>query len=127
MTNLPTPYFHGGYPSLCVGDLIEPPDVTGTTHVLSRYTPPDAPHGRRRDVVYLARVQDHARAYAALYPDGALYRAEPDGPTEPDPDAPDLAVTCRRARVVEVIRPRIVFAHRRPEDWLRMLMKDVIV
>lgn len=114
-------WFHGGVPGLNVGDLLLSPDESGTTNRLSASTPADAQHGTRTDVVYLARHQDHARAYAALYPDGALYEAEPIGPTEPDPDAPDLAVMCRSARVTAVVRPVVRFAHRTPESWFRLL------
>ena len=113
-------WYHGGFPGLAVGDLLLPPAESGTNHTLSAYAA-GLPHGHRRDVVYLARYQQHARAFAALYPDGALYAAEPIGPTEPDPDAPEDAVTCACARIVEVIRPRILVAHRNIDSWLRML------
>lgn len=114
-----TAWYHGGVPGLEVGELLLPPDISGTRHTLSAYA--SEPHGQRRDVVYLARIQDHARAYAALYPDGAVYRAEPIGATEPDPDAPGFSVMCAQARVVEVVRSRVVFAHRSPESWFAML------
>lgn len=114
-------WFHGGVPGLQVGDWIEPPDVSGATHTLSDYVPEDAPHGFRRDVVYLTLRQDSARFFAAVYPDGALYRVEPEGDIEVDPDAPSEAVMCRRARIVEVVRPRVVFAHRTFDSWLRLL------
>lgn len=116
-----TRLYHGGVPGLAVGDMLLAPDESGATHTLSRYVAAGQPHGTRRDVVYLAVRQDHARVYAALYPDGALYAADPIGPTEPDPDAPRLAVMCARARITEVIRPRIVLAHREIGSWLRML------
>jgi len=113
--------FHGGYPGLAIGDFVEPPAVTGADHTLSAYVPDGAPWGTRTDVVYVTPRQDTARAYAAMYPDGALYRVEPVDVVGPDPDAPDEAVMCRRARVVEVVRERVVFAHRTPESWMRML------
>lgn len=117
-----TRWYHGGFPGLAPGDLLVPPAESGTERTLSQYVV-GQPHGTRRDVVYLAARQDDARVYAALYPDGALYLVEPIGPTEPDPDAPGRAVMCARARVVEVVRPRVVLAHRRIESWLRLLVR----
>lgn len=119
-----TDLFHGGIPGLEPGGLLLPPAESGTERTLSAYAPHGARYGFRRDVVYLALRQDHARAYAALYPDGALYAAEPIGPTEPDPDAPGLSVMCARARVLRVVRPRVVLAHRRIESWLRLLREE---
>lgn len=118
-----TVYFHGGIPGLVPGDLLLSPEESGTKNTLSTYARGlAAPNGTRRDVVYLSERQDTARAFAAFYPDGALYQAEPLGPIEPDPDAPTAAVMVPRAVVVAVIRPRIVFAHRTPESWFRLLL-----
>lgn len=114
-------WFHGGYPGLTAGDWIEPPDVTATEHRLSAYAPDGAPHGTRTDVVYLTSTQNVARAHAAMYPDGAIYRVHPVEVVGPDPDAPGNAVMCRRAKVLEVVRPVVRFAHRTPESWIRML------
>lgn len=115
-------YFHGGFPGLNVGDFIDPPDVTLSTVTLSKYAAElGAVHGTRRDVVYVTTRQDTARAFAAVYTDGALYRVEPVDVIGPDPDAPDESIMCRRAHVLEVVRRRVVFAHRTPESWLRML------
>lgn len=114
-------WYHGGIPGLEAGDRILPPDTTGTTHRLSANTPAAAPHGTRTDVVYLARHDQHARAFAALYPDGALYQVEPESPVEPDPDAPEHAGMATSAVITAVLRPRVVFAHRRLESWLRLL------
>lgn len=117
-------YYHGGVPGLQVGDRVLPPDVTEIEHRLSAYVPAGAPHGTRTDVVYLARHEQHARVYAALYPDGALYQVVPESPVDPDPDAPDMAYTAPSAIVVAVLRPRVVFAHRRIESWLRLLTEN---
>lgn len=117
-------WYHGGVPGLAVGDEILPPDRTGATTRLSRLAAAlGAPHGTRTDVVYLASNEQHARAFAALYPDGALYAVEPSGPVEPDPDAPDVAVMTPSARITAVLRPRVAFAHRSPESWLRLLVE----
>lgn len=115
-------WFHGGKPGLTVGDLILPPDATGTTRRLSTHaTLMGAAYGTRTDVVYLARYQDHARVFAAFYPDGALYQVAPASEVEPDPDAPEHSAMAASATVTAVIRPQVVMAHRRLDSWMRML------
>lgn len=116
--------YHGGVPGLNPGDLILPPDRSGTNHTLSQYARPDAPHGTRTDLVYLTPISQHARVFAAFYPDGALYRVMPVGGVIPDPDAPDSAVMAAEAVVLEVVRPRVVFAHRTAESWIRLLTNE---
>ncbi|WP_043180288.1 hypothetical protein [Streptomyces sp. NRRL F-5123] len=118
-------YFHGGIPGLTAGDWILPPDQTGTTRTLSAIA---AEHGgpayaTRTDIVYVTTGRDVARSFAAYYPDGALYRVEPDGALEPDPDSgiPGLSWQCPRAQVVAVVDPVVLFRTRTPERWLRML------
>lgn len=113
-----TTYFHGGVPGLQVGDTLLPPDQSGATHTLSAHAKPGT---IRTDRVYVTPAQDAARVYAALYPNGAIYRVVPNGGVEPDPDAPDVAFMCVSALIVEVVRPRIVMAHRRVDSWLRLL------
>lgn len=116
-------WYHGGVPGLEVGARILPPDITGATQRLSGIAGAfGAPHGTRTDVVYLASNQDHARAFAALYPDGALYQVEPESDTEPDPDAPEVAAMTTSAVITAVLYKRVTFAHRRPESWLRLLV-----
>lgn len=119
-----TCWYHGGVPGLAVGDRLLPPEVTGTDHRLSRYVDANTPHGHRTDVVYLARYEQHARVYAALYPDGALYEVGDACGAEPDPDAPQFAVMVASAVITRVLRPRVVAAHRRLESWMRMLTTD---
>ena len=114
-------WFHGGYPGLRPWELVEPPDTTGTNHTLSRYVPPGAPHGTRTDVVYITSSKTVARVYAAWYPNGAVYVVEPYGDLEPDPDAPGLGAMCGCARVVAVLHPQVIYAHRTPQSWLQML------
>lgn len=116
-------WYHGGVPGLEVGERILPPDTTGAPARLSRYAEAiGTPHGTRTDVVYLASRPEHARAFAALYPDGALYQVEPESDTEPDPDAPEATAMTTSAVITAVLRPRVAFAHRRPESWLRLLV-----
>lgn len=120
-----TTYFHGGYPGLKPGDLIQPPDATGTEHRLSAVSAElgGPAHATRMDVVYLTTGRDVARAYAAFYPDGALYRVEPHGGLEPDPDSgiTGLSWQCPAAEVVAVVDAAVLFRSRRPERWIRML------
>lgn len=116
-------WYHGGVPGLEVGERILPPDTTGATTRLSRFAESiGAPHGTRTDVVYLASNPEHARAFAALYPDGALYAVEPESDVEPDPDAPEVASMTTSAVITAVLYKRVTFAHRRPESWLRLLV-----
>lgn len=116
-----TVYFHGGVSGLQAGDFILPPDLTGTEQRLSAFAAPDATHGRRTDRVYVTPAQDVARFFAAVYPDGAVYRVEPVGELEPDPDAPDDGYMCEQGQVVEVVRERVVFEHRTFDSWIRLL------
>lgn len=116
--------YHGGFPGLRPGELVLPPDESGTEYRLSAYAPQAARWGYRTDVVYLTRVENQARAFAACYPDGALYQCEPIELLGPDPDNPASAVMARRARVVAVVRPRVLFAHRRPESWFRLIHEE---
>lgn len=85
-----TRLWHGGIPDLKVGDLIRPASETGTERSITRRAAGLASPGH----VHLTSDRNAARAYAAAYPNGALYVAEPIGDTEPDPDAPDIAVRC---------------------------------
>lgn len=118
-------YFHGGFPGLRPGDLVLPPDTTGTDHRLSAVSAVlGAPvHATRTDVVYVTTGRDVARAYAAFYPDGALYEVKPRDELEPDPDClmPGLSWHCSAAEVVAVVDPVVLFRTRTPERWLRLL------
>ena len=119
-------YFHGGYPGLRAGETLQPPDTTGTDRTLSQWVSHEAPHAKRRDVVYVASVRDVARAYAAFYPDGALYEVRPLGDIEPDPDCetPGLSWQCPAATVLSVVDPVVLFRTCTPERWLRMLTRN---
>lgn len=116
-------YFHGGIPGLRPGDLILPPATTGTARTLAEYAEQLGGDHVRRDRVYLATGRDVARAYAAFYPDGALYTVEPVGELEPDPDCyvPGLSWQCASATVLTVVDPVVLFRSRTPERWLRMV------
>lgn len=115
-------YWHGGFPGLTPGDLLLPPTETGATHTLTGYgvLPGYRPDHVRADRVHVTTRRDSARVFAAAYPDGALYRVEPLGDMEPDPDAPDEAIRCERARVLAVYDPCVRWAERGAR-WLRLL------
>jgi len=118
-------YWHGGFPGLRPGDLILPATESGAVRTLTAWgSLPgyDADHVRP-DRVHLTTERASARVFAAAYPDGALYQVEPIGETEPDPDAPDEAIRCERARVVTVYDPCVRWAER-GERWLRTLTRE---
>jgi hypothetical protein len=78
-------------------------------------------------VVYLTTDRQVAKAYAAFYPDGALYSVVPESPVDPDPDCrePGLSWQCPRAVVAAVVDPVVLFRSRTPERWLRMLASSI--
>lgn len=117
-----TRLWHGGVPGLKVGDLIRPASETGTEHSITRRAAGLANPGHvRDDQVHLTTDRNAARAYAAAYPNGALYVAEPIGDTEPDPDAPDIAIRCPAARITAVYDPCVRWVERGTR-WLRPLL-----
>ena len=82
-----TMYYHGGKPGLGVGDRILPASETGDPGTLLPYArvyPEDG--APRADRVYVTTDRDTARSFAYIYPNGALYRVEPDEPIEDDPN-----------------------------------------
>lgn len=119
-----TRLWHGGAPGLKVGELLLPPSETGTEHSLTGHAlADDVETGlMRSDLVYLTTDRASARAYAAAYPNGALYVAEPLGEQEPDPDAPEIAIRCPRARITAVYDPCVRWAER-GERWLAPLLR----
>lgn len=117
-------YYHGGVPGLRAGDRLLPPEVSGTERTLSEYVPSVAPHGHRRDVVYVTPDREAARTFAAFYPDGALYEVELVGAPQDDPDAPGVAAMVRAATVRTVVDAVVLFRSRPPEKWLRALTRE---
>jgi hypothetical protein len=73
--------------------------------------------------VYVTAAREVARAYAALYPDGALYEVEPVGELVADPDCAAVGVSweCERARVVRVVDPVVLLRRKSFAAWLRGL------
>jgi 8-oxo-dGTP diphosphatase len=114
----PTVFYHGGRPGLHVGDFLQPPTQSGV-HAAIDYLnlddlAPNQLHAvnlARRDRVYLTTNKNDATLWASLHRlgtptrGGDVYRAEPEGDTEPDPDyiGPATVVHCARARIVEVV------------------------
>jgi len=118
-------YFHGGVPGLQVGDRILPPNISGTTRTLSEHAAQlgaDS-YATRRDLVYVTTERQIARAYAAFYPDGALYRVIAVSPVDPDPDhsIPGISWQCPEAIITQVIDPVVLFRSHTLDRWLRML------
>lgn len=119
-----TAYYHGGVRRLKAGDRILPPDQTGARSMADLDTAPDDMRAQlarvhRTDRVYLTTDPAAARMYAAFYPGGdarrggTVYRVEPEGEIEPDPDyLPDDggSIACPSARVVAVVETAILRA-----------------
>lgn len=111
-----TAYFHGGTPGLRVGGFILPPTETGAKS-LSDVTgaPPEllerVHRVHRRDRVYLALNVEDAKLFAAFdtggccHRGGDVYRVDPVGDIEPDPDwlgPPGGSICAPRARIVGI-------------------------
>ncbi len=118
-----TRYFHGGHPGLNPGDLILPPATTGLAGNLTKYGQQLGGDHVRRDRVYLTTGRDVAKAYAAFYPDGALYEVAPHGDLEPDPDCyiDGLSWQCQSATVLRIVDHAVLLRTRTVDRWLRML------
>jgi hypothetical protein len=105
-------YWHGGIRGLKEGDSILPPSATNTEHTLYDYTAAQYKKSKHVDntKVYVTTSRITAEAFAALYPGGgALYRVEPVGEMEQDPDVsePGLSFRCSEARVARVYNPLV--------------------
>lgn len=108
-----TGFYHGGAPGLRRGDWLLPPDKTGAP-CSSDYVAEDNPH--RRDLVYVTTDRCAAFFYAAMYPGdpfGHVYKVEPVGKIEPDPDCrePGLSYQVPGARVLRRIRVKPKLLH----------------
>lgn len=117
-------YWHGGVPGLVKGALVLPRRETGAAGLAQYADTVGAPeYFRRDDVVYVATVRDIARAYAAMYPDGALYEVGPVGEVLPDPDHTGVGVSfmAPSAVVLSVVDPVVLLRSRPVGAWLRML------
>lgn len=117
MTTEPT-YWHGGFPGIQVGSQLLSPTDAAAARIPIAYTPRDRPElgiVSRTDRVYFSTNQEFARAYAfqtevitpsgALTSRGTLYRIQPIGAVEEDPDfaGHDVSWCAPGAVVVEVV------------------------
>ena len=132
------PYFHGGVPGLRPGALILPPTVTGagsTADYLDAGT--EVAEAARRvyrpDRVYLTTDVEVARMWAGLHPSGTdrrggdVYRVEPVGKVEPDPDyrgGDGASVCCPSARVSGIVATGVGRAKYRP--LFQLLARDAL-
>ncbi|WP_160469932.1 hypothetical protein [Clavibacter michiganensis] len=117
-------YWHGGYPGLSVGQVLRPPrDIPGAAEYLreqiaSMQGTSYGEHPGEFDRVYVTTDRQLARAFAHKMRNqlgesvGALYRVQPVGPLEPDPDyedvVPGLSSSCPVARIEEVEEDPVV-------------------
>ncbi|WP_434181391.1 hypothetical protein RI685_16335 (plasmid) [Clavibacter michiganensis] len=117
-------YWHGGQPGLTVGQLLRPPKDVPVA--LERFNAQAAniqgtaygDHPGRTDRVYVTTDRQLARCFAHKMRDdfgqsiGALYRVQPIGAPESDPDyetvAPGLSASCSAARIEEVEEDPVV-------------------
>jgi len=103
-------YYHGGPPDLRVGDLIEPQPMDRGRHLVDgcpvcearkNGKPSDYDQNHRFDRVYVTTDKFVAKCFAAGYPRGSLYRVEPIGDLEPDPEH-EQSFAVPAARIVKV-------------------------
>lgn len=97
-------YYHGGPPGRDKGDALLPPCETGAPS-LSEF---GAAEFHRTDRVYLTTSYAAALLYACCWEGGVVYRCQPAGELEPDPDCTEAGLSwqCRQALVKEVIKPK---------------------
>lgn len=100
------PWYHGGPPGRAVDEQLLPPATTGAPR-LSDHAPAGAATAHvRDDCVYVTPDINVAAMYAVGHRGGVVYRVQPDGPLERDPDylGPDAASwQTTAATVLEVI------------------------
>lgn len=108
-------WFHGGAPGLTAGDMLVPARELSRLPATYAYAREYAELAGGQHV-YIVRDARVARAYAGKFPGGpgggAVYRVEPIGPVEIDPDyvhVPKVFGRCGRARVLEVVEERVTF------------------
>ena len=109
-------YYHGGAPRL---KMILPPNKTGASTCASY----GADKVCDRNKVYLGNSVEHAMIFAAMYPHGIghVYKVEPIGDIEKDPDwygEDGACVQCDAAKVIKRIKL--------PNKVLIMLRKEIL-
>ena len=100
MSEKPT-YWHGGPRGLRA---ILPPDQTGARSIAAEL----APRVCLRSKVYVTTDYAAAVLYASVINQGTVYKVEPVGVLEPDPDCRQqgLSYQCPAARVICEVRPK---------------------
>ncbi len=111
-------YWHGGFPGIAPGAMLLSPHDAAKSRIPISYTPREHPAlGRvsRTDRVYLSTSEEFARAYAfqteitttsgQIAARGTLYRVQPLGAVEEDPDyAGHMVSWCSpRAIILDVV------------------------
>ena len=109
----------GGIPGLKKGDGLLPPQVSGTDRTLVKYLDDSGDEYNRPDKVYVTTERNTAKLFASAYPHGALYRVEPRGELELDPDNPDsTSWMCDSAVILSVYDRRVVLDPLKAIRWL---------
>jgi len=98
-------YWHGGPAGLNPGDRLLSPAITGYTSIPDAYTTALGPFdvGRRNRVYFTVDRQmarGHAAAAGIREGSGSLYRVQPDGEVEHDPDFPPGISWCSRSALI---------------------------
>jgi hypothetical protein len=95
--------WHGGVSGLAAGSRLLPPTHTNDANNVADMGVPDA----RRDRVYFTTDVELARVFAAAVSErsghSALYRVEPVGQMDPDPDFPEVGFQAKQALIAEVV------------------------
>lgn len=103
----PLTLWHGGAGGLAVGDRLLPPTHTNAVGNLADLGLKES----RRDRVYFTVDRELARVFAAavtrMTGGSALYRVEPIGEADPDPDFLTVGFQAKQARILEVVETDI--------------------
>lgn len=122
-----TDYFHGGAPGLEPGDILRPAAALGldfTYHLDDAVYDPAYVYFTTRIEIATAYAARCVMPYVNEIP-GTVYRVQPLGRIEPDPDyepLPDIYKRAPRARVLETVRTEVVLTdretHQLEAPWL---------
>jgi hypothetical protein len=111
-------FWHGGAAGIPVGDLLRPPTHTKDQSSVSVWSPQDS----RADRVYFTIDRELARAFAAIltptFGHSALYRVQPIGELDVDPDFPTVGFRAKHALVLELAESDVSLSN---SDRLRRL------
>lgn len=102
-------FWHGGQRGLARGSILLPPIASGARNTIADYAERMRGEPWDREHVYLTTDFSAALAYAVMHPSsGWVYRCEPIGAVEDDPDCATagLSYRCERARILEIRIPK---------------------